>query len=205
LEEVKTKKPLYFLLAFVLIWLAFYFALEFYTSKKISFISLDLPYENLIPQIPFFFIIYLLAYPVALLPFILFNEKKILKRILTAYLLITLISSVIYIFFPTEITRLPLNLENFYDKLLFYFRKIDTNQNLFPSFHAGLVFLSTFICNLKYKKLGKILYLLSFIIVLSTLFIKQHYILDLIFGFLLASIIFRLVFKKTYKENSSQN
>jgi len=200
LEEVKIKKRLYFLLAFALIWLAFYFALEFYTSKKINFISLALPYENLIPQISFFFIIYLLAYPVALLPFLIFNEKNILKKILIA-----LISSVIYIFFPTEITRLPLNLENFYDKLLFYFRKIDTNQNIFPSFHASLVFLSVFICKLKYKKLGKILYPLSFIIILSTLFIKQHYILDLIFGFLLANIIFRLIFTKTYKENSPQN
>ena len=196
--EKITKYQLFTLLAFSLIFLSFYFCIENYNLDRENYYHPMLSFENSIPKISFFVIFYLLAYPLGILPFILIKEKELLKKTLKAYLIIITISTIIYLIFPTEIIKPDLNLNNFFDRIIFSFRIISPH-NILPSLHASLMLLSTLICNIKYKKLGKFLYIFTIFVGLSTLFTKQHYILDVITSFLLAFIAFKLVFKKTYK------
>src|SRR3989344_1762330 len=66
-----TKYQLFTLLAFSLIFLAFYFGIENYNLDRENYYHPMLSFENSIPKISFFVIFYLLAYSLGILPFIL--------------------------------------------------------------------------------------------------------------------------------------
>lgn len=87
---------------------------------------------------------------------------------------------------------------------MYLFYENENSFNCVPSMHAGMSIICFFTWY-KYYKLrqdfkSRNIALLTFIIavgvVLSTLFVKQHYIIDEIAGILLAYVVGRFVFHK---------
>ncbi|MEK6835793.1 MAG: phosphatase PAP2 family protein, partial [Nanoarchaeota archaeon] len=73
---------------------------------------------------------------------------------------------------------------------------LDKPVNLFPSLHVSMTFLAFLIIS-KFKKDLRIIILIAFILsALSTLFIKQHYLLDTLAGLVLGFISYKIYFKK---------
>ena len=132
-----------------------------------------------------------------------------------ALVFINLIAIIIYIVFPVSTywwRQQLFAIESSYQGIFFaeamfgYFRS-DTSFNCFPSLHAA-VSVIIFYTWYRYYKLKpdlkkKIVAIITFIIaagvVLSTLFVKQHYILDEIAGIVLAYVVGRYTFNYLWK------
>jgi membrane-associated phospholipid phosphatase len=61
----------------------------------------------------------------------------------------------------------------------------DVEHNCLPSLHVAQVYLAALSCNLVHRGVGKAALAWATLVALSTLFTKQHYVLDVVAGFAL--------------------
>lgn len=156
--------------------------------------------DNKIPFIIYFIIPYTIWYILLfLMPIIIHKkDKKDFTRYIITYLSISLFADIIYIIYPTtiirpEITNTP-NILYSITKIIF---TIDTPiRNCFPSLHCAVstLWILFILEKNKYNTKTKIItILINILIILSTLFIKQHVLIDAISGILLAIIIYYII------------
>lgn len=173
-----------------------YFGCEFFQKNPKN---MDLPIDKKIPAIPYFALIYVLWFPlIAIFPISLFKEAKNLYELyVICWIIDIVISVIIYLAYPTTCTR-PKDLENIKGgwmlKILYKFSYKGLNCS--PSMHCSISTLvlifaltaSTMPINLR------IIYSTTALgIILSTLFTKQHVLIDLVTGVLLALVIFLIL------------
>lgn len=174
---------------------------------------LDFLGENYIPFVPEMAIFYVFLYfPMVILTMIYFafiDEEKG-YALGWAIVVMNVIATIVYIIFPVSTywwrqELLANRIEgNFFADLMYFYYQNETSFNCVPSMHAGMSTICFFTWyqyyKLKQNFKTKIIAILTFIIaigvVLSTLFVKQHYIIDEITGILLAYIVGRLIFQK---------
>jgi membrane-associated phospholipid phosphatase len=148
--------------------------------------------DSKIPLIPIFVIPYMLFifYPIFSLSLFWNNYKNYLSLSLSL-IIITSISLLIYYMFQTEVTHptiLPTTNLTYLISLIYYY---DAPVNTFPSLHVAIPTLCTLFIHEKNKSLFPYILPITIFIILSTLFIKQHVILDVITSILIALIIFK--------------
>ena len=154
-------------------------------------------HENLIPFLPWTFVIYFSAFIQELIIIRCIPKPLLLKTVWVG--LVTLACGlIIFILFPT---RYPRELYPSDNILINLFRMIDSPANCFPSLHVtGFILFST--CFSLLKKpiiLNVLIWLWTIIVIISVLTTKQHYVLDIFGGILLsipAIIILRNIFRK---------
>lgn len=177
----------------------------------------DMEIDKHIPFVKYMLIFYYTHYfvPELLLWRVSFIDKRKFFRVLYAYMISCGICYIIYLFYNVGIIRQP----GYGEGYLFPISEVDsisklfdyginaiyisdpTALNCFPSIHAiggcSMVILSVFIPNLDKKRFPIYLSIIGIICgigcILSTIFIKQHYFIDMICGFLLMLIIYILV------------
>ncbi len=173
---------------------------------------LDFLGDNLIPFIPEMAIFYVyLFFPMVTLTLIYFafiDEEKG-YALGWAIVIMNLIATFVYIIFPVstywwrqELLANRIKGNVFAETMYFYYEN-ETSFNCFPSMHAGMSTMCFFVWYQYYKikpnMRKKIISIVSFIIavgtILSTLFVKQHYIVDEIAGVLLAYIVGKYIFR----------
>lgn len=174
---------------------------------------LDFLGEDYIPFIPEMAIFYVyLFFPLVILTMIYFAfiEEEKGYALGWSIVIMNAIASIVYIIFPVSTywwrqellaNRIEGNL--FADIMYLYFEN-ETSFNCVPSMHAGMSIICFFAWYQYYKinqdSKAKIIATVTFIIavgvVVSTLFVKQHYIIDEITGVLLAYVVGRVIFHK---------
>lgn len=102
-------------------------------------------------------------------------------RVFYAMLLASVIASVIFIIFPTELPRQMVESAGW--KLLY---ALDVPGNCFPSLHAALAFLSAAVLMRAGRGWAIVAPIWAFVILFSTLATKQHMMIDLFGGLALA-------------------
>ena len=165
-------------------------------------INLAIGLDRYIPFIPEFAVIYLLHIPMIIFVFALYwNDYKAYRSMSLMLMAVILISITIYSAFQTEVLRPIVVSTDFFTRLTSTIYKYDMPNNSFPSLHVSLTAtMSTFV----YEKdtiVGMFLIFVTFLIILSTVFIKQHVILDIIGGLMLAFVIFKTRTVFDIKEN----
>jgi membrane-associated phospholipid phosphatase len=127
-----------------------------------------------------------------------YNDFDNYKSLLYTMLLGALLSHITFLIYPTMIVRPVIEVNNITDFILDFTYKTDTPAvNCLPSVHCLFCFIMSYYL-IKTKNLKTIykiimcLYLL--LIVLSTLFIKQHIIEDVILSFIYAAISIIIVY-----------
>ncbi|MCX9025606.1 MAG: phosphatase PAP2 family protein [Candidatus Methanoperedens sp.] len=155
-------------------------------------INLETGLDKDIPLIPEFAVVYLLYIPMIIFVFAFYwNDYKTYRSM--SLMLIAVISTaiVIYSAFQTEVFRPIIASTDFSTRLTNTIYKYDMPNNTFPSLHVALTStISAFVYE-KDTKVGIVLIPITFLIILSTMFIKQHVFLDIIGGLMLAFIIFK--------------
>ncbi len=179
----------------VLIWILCYFSINVYTEGRETHI-LALPFEDKIPFIPHFIIFYFSTYVLAIFPY--FFVKNIIdyRNTVLAYLVIIFISSIVYLIYPVETIRPDFVADNIFLKMVATLYAIAKPYNLFPSMHVSLSTLATIACFRYNKRLGYFLIFWLVMIILSTLFVKQHYMVDLMAALVLAFLAYYVLFTK---------
>jgi len=153
--------------------------------------------DGLIPFVPVFIIPYLFHFPFIILSiYMLRNAPEERKGLLTSLFLATLISQIIYIIWQTEMVRPDIIVTDIFTLLTSFVYSFDSMVNLLPSLHVVHIACCLFFIRNK----GYWWRIVGFLIIISTVFVKQHYILDIFTGIALAIItsIISVFFVKKY-------
>ena len=157
----------------------------------LTFLDLEIPF------VPQFIWIYHTLLPVIIITLLFFIQKKeLFFSTIIALLLATSILSFFYILFPSFYPR-----EGFVDNssvsglLVELTRKIDSAHNTFPSGHVAFAWLTLFFigisnCGQKNKLIYWGYFIWASLISIATLTLKQHYIVDVFSGVILAYFCF---------------
>ncbi|MBQ7751740.1 MAG: phosphatase PAP2 family protein [Clostridia bacterium] len=116
----------------------------------------------------------------------------------------------IYAIYPTAQNLRPMSFENnnFCTQIVKFAYKVDTNTNVCPSIHV-LGSMAVYFATRKSRVFGKKAWRITFfavtvLITLSTLFVKQHSVLDVVFAVILGIIAYPFVYKKDKNPQSAK-
>ena len=188
--------PLSFMIAFLLTGALY----PIFNTDSRGVYSLVTEFDKMVPFVKEFIIPYITWYPflgLGLLYFF-FKDKDIYYKVIISLIVGMLISYGTYLVFQTTVPRPELAGNDLFTKLISNIYKQDKPFNCFPSLHVLETY--TIIKGVKAsadrnKLIDFITVFVGSLIIISTQFIKQHVILDLIFAIILAEIVFNLVYK----------
>ena len=163
--------------------------------------------DDLIPFTLIFIIPYVFWYLMLfIIPYKMYKEDKtnLYKYIITNVLTV-IVANIIFICYPTLVIRPEITGNNILVLITKFIYWIDTPAlNCFPSIHCAfsMLFILHICTSKKHTKTFKIFtFITSILVMASTLLIKQHVIIDLISGDLIATIIFLIIRKETKLTN----
>lgn len=158
--------------------------------------------DDQIPFLPWSISIYYWIYILIFLPIFMIRDFELFLAGSKAYSLGILISFVFFLILPARIEQPQISeVKNFFDWWLLLNYTIDKPTALFPSMHVSNAFLSSIVILPWSKKVGYPANLFSFCICISTLTVKQHFLADVVAGFLVGLLsyfifVFPVVRKK---------
>lgn len=161
-------------------------------AARTARMSLGTPVDDAIPFVPEAMLGYALAYvvPVALLWVTQTAEgMRLMQR---ACLLAYAMAAPFFVLMPVRDADPPLPGDSWAERLLEWNRAADLTKNAFPSMHVGLAVLLALIGFRRSAAWGWSLLACAGVIAASTLLVKQHYIVDIPAGALVALAAFRL-------------
>jgi membrane-associated phospholipid phosphatase len=146
--------------------------------------TLFLPGEERLPFLPIFEYLYVLTYFIAALLVATIRDYATFRRLALATGLSLLAAYTTYLLFPVYFERPHLEVSSFHTWLL-SLEYLDRSFNHFPSLHVALSWLAVFASQVSRRsRVG--LGVLAAGISVSTVFVKQHYIVDVLYGCALA-------------------
>lgn len=158
-------------------------------SKNIY--SLQLVIDRWIPLLPIFAIPYILFIPFLLITLVFFIFFSNLSQSITKSLILCLfIAYGFYILYPTTVARPEIAATDIFSKLVLFIYSLDKPYNCFPSLHTSLSVLALLYWIQRFPNILIPMGIFVLSIILSTLFIKQHYIPDVLSGIALAVFCF---------------
>jgi membrane-associated phospholipid phosphatase len=162
------------------------------------FVSPEIAWDRAIPLVPFWSLVYGSLYMfLILLPAFLVREEALLRRTLFAYLSVWISSYAVFYFYPTVAPR-PDSLQG--EGFMFWglesLYEADPPYNCFPSLHVAHSFVSALACEKVNRRVGILTLVSAVLVALSTLFTKQHYVLDAAAGVFLAALAYAVFIAK---------
>ena len=167
-----------------LVWLILFelvgrYAAKLPTHDITSFI------DKQIPLVPQFIWPYMLCYIFPFLPLLVVEDYHRLNFTLLSILLANFSAFILYFIFPIAFPR-PVLGQTLSEHLLLFLYKVDFHPgaNKLPSLHVTFTWIAYFACRgQRLNKLGDtIVFSLAGLVTLSTLFVKQHVIADVVIG-----------------------
>ena len=154
----------------------------------------ELALDRAWPLVPSWSIVYGGLYLfLIVLPVLTVREPEQVRRTVRTYLTVWLTAYVFFVIYPTVAPRpdvVPGDGFGAWGLRMLY--GADPPHNCFPSLHVAHSFVSALTCYRLHRRLGIVALLFAALVAASTLFAKQHYLLDVLAGALLAWIAYRI-------------
>tara|TARA_R100000664_G_scaffold34166_1_gene54563 strand:+ start:4356 stop:5021 length:666 start_codon:yes stop_codon:yes gene_type:complete len=197
---------------YILLALFFNCGTYFLIQKLVKTNSYDFLTEidSLIPFLPDYVWIYHSIIPAIFITMLaVVKTKQLFLTTFWTAIVGTCVLNFFYVFFPSFYPRNPFEVATISEYLVQWTREIDGSNNTFPSAHVTftwIMFWGMYYSDVAKKTLGlKPLYLLWAIgVSLSTLVLKQHYIVDVFSGIFLATTTFYIVRYLVYKQHTQE-
>jgi membrane-associated phospholipid phosphatase len=159
-----------------------------FKTRTLHVPAIDL--DRALPVEPAWAPIYLSLFLAALLPVFVLHQQDLIRRTVNAYLAAWLASFAVFFAYPTVAT-IPASVpgDGFLDWMLRTIYSSDVRYNCFPSLHVAQSFLAAFACWRVHRGVGGVAFVWATLVGISTLYTKQHYVLDVISGALLAAVM----------------
>ena len=179
----------------------FYFAIQL--TVKVNGVDLLLEIDSLIPLIPeFIWLYWSLPIQIFFVMVYMIRDKELFFQTFWSCLFSSLIMFVFYLVLPSFYPRSSIEISTISASMLELTRSFDGSHNTFPSGHVIFTWLmyiaaakSRFVKQSNYFNFVFLFWTVG--ITLSTLIVKQHFIVDVIFGCILAFAVFHLVTRFT--------
>lgn len=199
--KLKNKKIIMLIMILVIYQTFMYFI------AKVTPIEVNLVGNYIDSKIPFvaqFIYVYVSWYLMLLIvPYLFYkhNPKSFNKYYVTTFICITLVVF-IYFFYPTTMNRADIAVSSISEYLVNVIYMIDTPVlNCFPSMHCLISFVFIYVA-LAEKNLNPrsklIIIIWSILVILSTLFVKQHVLVDMLSAFVISIVVYTVVNKVKY-------
>lgn len=170
-------------------WAAGYFATNQFSASRTCY-TLSTLIDEAIPFTPFWLYIYLAIWGVIFSPLAIIRNYQQLKRTVTGYAFLFSVSFLLFIIFPVKMARPEVAGSGLTLWGLRILYQIDGAGNCFPSIHVAAIFFGALTSLRLNRRFGIFLLIWAFLISLSALFIKQHYLVDILAGLILALITY---------------
>ncbi|MDR0137779.1 phosphatase PAP2 family protein [Metabacillus idriensis] len=174
---------------------------ELLNASKQGAENIGTVFDSFIPFVPVFILPYIFWY-IFMFGFLLYfwwKNPGVYWKTIIAIVIGEIICFVTYFFFQTTVPRPQISGDGFLLQLVSMIYKADAPLNCFPSIHV----LTTMIIMLSFNHLKDSRKLLNFftqmtgiLIILSTLFVKQHVIYDVIASIFLAAGLWVILFER---------
>lgn len=146
--------------------------------------------DRTLPLSPFWILIYAMIYPATTTPLFAVKDSMAFRQTAFAFLISAVIGLVCFVLFPVHMTLRP-ELEaitgggflNWGVQLCY---AIDKPSGCFPSLHVTYATIAALECARSNPRLGSIMWLIAILIDLSTMLVKQHFLMDVLAGTILA-------------------
>ncbi|MBI2017995.1 phosphatase PAP2 family protein [Candidatus Daviesbacteria bacterium] len=163
--------------------------------------TLETKLDDFIPLVPFFIIPYLSFYIYLILTVFSLRNARYINQLyitLSSTLLTISISYFAYLFFQTQVIRPTITETDIFSKIISFIHTIDKPYNAFPSTHASLSTIGLLTWTHKKSKYSKLFIIWAIAIIFSTLLVKQHYLVDIVGGIILAILCYLLCSKLNF-------
>jgi len=150
----------------------------------------ELPLDRAVPLQPAWALVYGSLYLfLILLPVFLVRQEEQIRRTVRAYLMVWITAYLCFLICPTMAPR-PAKVmgTGFVAWGLRFLYSADPPYNCFPSLHVAHSFVSALTCYRVHRGVGIAAALCASLVGVSTLYTKQHYVLDVIAGVFLACV-----------------
>ena len=149
--------------------------------------------DGALPIVPVWSFVYLSLLLAAILPVLVVHQHELVGRTINAFLAIWLFSYAVFLVYPTIASR-PDNYpgEGFAAWGLRVVYSIDHRYNCFPSLHVAQCFLAALACYRVHRGVGAAALGWAFLVGLSTLYTKQHYVLDAVAGAIMGYVAYAI-------------
>jgi len=162
----------------------------------------ELALDRAVPLQPAWALVYGAFYLfLILLPVFVVRQEEQIRRTVLAYLMVWLTAYVCFLVYPTMAPR-PAKVigEGFVLWGLRFLYSSDPPYNCFPSLHVAHSFVSALACYRVHRGVGIAAALCASLVGISTLYTKQHYILDVIAGIFLACAAYAVFLRNDREE-----
>lgn len=181
-------------------YLLAFFTMEYFITA--DYWATQLPVDDMIPFCEYFIVPYVLWSPLLALIglYLIFRDGEGFRRYIWTLALTFFSSALICVLLPNgqDLRPAVMERENVFTWLVQFTYGIDTNTNVLPSVHVVGVMSALFALwhtpklHKWYWRLGGTL--MGTLVIISTLFVKQHAILDILAGLLLSGIAYVIIY-----------
>ena len=210
-KYIKEHKEIYLFIFYFLFIVLFGLIQKYYNPVSSHLVTWPIDYY--MPYNQYFMIAYAIWWPFVPAAFIFFYFRDIpsFKSLCFQVLIVCYLTLIIYIIYPSYLDlRQPIYETDICSKAILWLRSIDPPRNVFPSLHVSE---TVSICFVVYKSrdlllnryVKGIIYLIGILIIVSTIYIDQHSIADILFAIIL-SVIFYIIcpnFEKKHKAGAA--
>ncbi|MEW5735808.1 MAG: phosphatase PAP2 family protein [Thermodesulfobacteriota bacterium] len=166
-----------------------YMYLNYTTINSERFYDVSFEFEK---RIPFYYQLvwsYIFVYFLVIVMFLTINSDALLNEAVKTFMVCMGIHFLFFYFMPVKMVDRPVLVPNgnlWHDYAAFWYW-VDEPTTLFPSAHVSMSFCSAYYTRRVNKRLGDFCLLVAAYVAVSVVLIKQHYVADVLAGFILAS------------------
>lgn len=208
IKRIYDKNPLKFIIAVYAVYLVWFFSMEKLPNRNYHIV-----YSKLDDYIPFYkpaILIYSSWFLMLVIPFVYLLKRKSyddLYNIIIPMFAAMFISLIIYVIYPTalDIRVTDITGNDICSWIIRKIQQVDAPNNVCPSIHVSttVIIYNQFRKILKDNKKSKAFFLLwSVGICISTMLVKQHSIIDVVCGIILA---YAILFAFNKKQNTAHH
>jgi membrane-associated phospholipid phosphatase len=161
----------------------------------------ELALDRALPLQPGWVFVYWSQWVFSFLPVFVVRGLELRRRTVLAYLTIVIVAYVGFLLYPTVGPR-PAQVvgEDFFAWSLRALYDFDPPYNCFPSLHVAYSFLAALTAYRVHRRLGIAALVWAVLIAVSTLYTKQHYVVDVIAGMFIAYAAYALFLRSFPRE-----
>lgn len=159
-------------------------------NKRKSKYYWKIKFDDSIPFIPVFIIPYLGYFFYIIATIIYLWNTKYINVFFVTYIISYILAGLFWFFIPNGVKRPKIYRKDIFSRLTALIYKYDDDGNGFPSAHIFATLTCSYFLFLAFPEYLVLILSMTFLISVSTVFVKQHYILDIVGGiiFFLLSI-----------------
>lgn len=200
MNKIKNIKKHLVYLSLMLIFPLLHLIYKFLNAPHGKVHNLFTAFDISIPFVKVFIVPYIIWYIFTYIMFfyIYLKNKKIYLRTLITYATCLILSYSIFYFFQTTVPRPNLVGNDIFTNLVRLIYRLDKPFNCFPSIHVlscYLIIKSINLLETQNNFIKSLIYFICTLIILSTLFVKQHVLLDILCAILLVEVVKKPIFK----------